>query len=77
MAVEFINDTAKFTDMVSIEEAEALYNWFLEGGKRKIDLSEVSHIHLACLQLLLIFKPEITALPKQDDLRMFLTEGGK
>ena len=77
MPVEFKNNTVKLTDLVSIEDAEALFNWFLEIKKPKVDLSELSHIHTACLQLLLVFKPELIALPEQEDLKMFFTEGGR
>ena len=77
MPVEFKNNTAILTDLVSIEDADALFNWLLERKKPKMDLSELSHIHTACLQLLLVFKPEIIAYPEQEDLKYWLTEGGK
>ena len=73
MPVEFKNNTAKLIDLVSIEDAEALFNWLLERKKPKMDLSELSHIHTACLQLLLVFKPEIIAHPEQEDLKYWLT----
>ena len=73
MPVEFKNNTAILTDLVSIEDAEALFNWLLERKKPKMDLSELSHIHTACLQLLLVFKPEIIAHPEQEDLKYWLT----
>jgi len=71
MPVEFKNNTAKLIDLVSIEDAEALFNWFLERKKPEVDLSELSHIHTASLQLLHVFKPEITGLPEKEDLKMF------
>jgi ABC-type transporter Mla MlaB component len=73
MPVEFKNNTAKLIDLVSIEDADALFNWLLERKKPKMDLSELSHIHTACLQLLLVFKPEIIAHPEQEDLKYWLT----
>jgi ABC-type transporter Mla MlaB component len=73
MPVEFKNNTAILTDLVSIEDAESLFNWLLERKKPKMDLSELSHIHTACLQLLLVFKPEIIAHPEQEDLKYWLT----
>jgi ABC-type transporter Mla MlaB component len=73
MPVEFKNNTAKLIDLVSIEDAEALFNWLLERKKPKMDLSELSHIHTACLQLLLVFKPEIIAHPEKEDLKYWLT----
>jgi len=49
MPVEFKNNTSKLIDLVSIEDAEALFNWLLERKKPKMDLSELCHIHTACL----------------------------
>uniref|UniRef100_A0A7V6CE59 Uncharacterized protein n=1 Tax=Thermodesulfobacterium geofontis TaxID=1295609 RepID=A0A7V6CE59_9BACT len=71
MPVKFKNNVAKFTDLLSIEDAETLFNWFIKKKKPKIDLSKLNHLHTACLQLLLIFKPKIIALPEQKDLKMF------
>jgi ABC-type transporter Mla MlaB component len=72
MPVEIKKKEAKLTGVVTIEEAEELFNFFLE-KKPKVDLSEVEHIHTACLQLLLVFKPEIIALPQDKELaRWFL-----
>jgi ABC-type transporter Mla MlaB component len=80
MPVEFKNNTAKFIDVVTVEDAETLFNWLIERKKPKIDLTDLNHIHTACLQLLLVFKPEITKLPDNEDLRQFLNflqkEGG-
>ncbi len=73
MPVEFKNNTAKLTELVSIEDAEVLFNWFLERKKTKVDLNELIHIHTACLQLLLIFQPEIITLPVQEDLKFWLS----
>ncbi len=79
MPVEFKNNTAKFIDVITVEDAETLFNWLIEKKKPKIDLSELNHIHTACLQLLLVFKPEITKLSDNEDLRQlldFLYKGG-
>jgi hypothetical protein len=73
MPIEFKNNTAKLIDLVSVEDAEALFNWLLERKKPKMDLSELCHIHIACLQLLLVFKPEIIAHPEKEDLKYWLT----
>uniref|UniRef100_A0A7C2K1L0 Uncharacterized protein n=1 Tax=candidate division WOR-3 bacterium TaxID=2052148 RepID=A0A7C2K1L0_UNCW3 len=75
MPIEFKNNKAKLSGLVSVEEAETLFNWLLEKKKPKVDLSELQHLHTACLQLLFLFKPEIIAFPKRDDLRMFLSFG--
>jgi ABC-type transporter Mla MlaB component len=68
MPVEIKKKEAKLTGVLGIEEAEELYNFLVEKKKPKVDLSEVEHLHTACLQLLLVFKPDVVALPQDKEL---------
>jgi ABC-type transporter Mla MlaB component len=71
MPVEIKKKEAKLMGVVRIEEAEELFNFLVEKKKPKVDLSELEHIHTACLQLLLVFKPEIIAFPQDKELALW------
>jgi len=71
MPVEIKKKEAKLTGVVGIEEAEELFNFLVEKKKPKVDLSELEHLHTACLQLLLVFKPEIIAFPQDKELALW------
>ncbi len=72
MALEIKNSTLKFIDLVTIEDAESLFNRLLEKKKVRIDMSQCRHIHTAVLQLLMVFSPEIEKLPEDDDLKIWI-----
>ncbi|WP_353684295.1 hypothetical protein V4D30_00500 [Thermodesulfovibrio sp. 3907-1M] len=72
MAVEIKNSTLKFIDLVTVEDAEAIFNKLLEKKKIKIDMSQCKHIHTAILQLLMVFTPEIIKLPEDKDLKKWI-----
>ncbi|MCI4454083.1 MAG: STAS domain-containing protein [Thermodesulfobacterium sp.] len=71
MPVEIKKKEAKLMGVVGIEEAEELFNFLVEKKKPKVDLSELEHLHTACLQLLLVFKPEIIAFPQDKELALW------
>ena len=71
MPVEIKKKEAKLTGVLGIEEAEELFNFLVEKKKPKVDLSELEHLHTACLQLLLVFKPEIIAFPQDKELALW------
>jgi ABC-type transporter Mla MlaB component len=71
MPVEIKKKEAKLTGVLGIEEAEELFNFLVEKKKPKVDLSEVEHLHTACLQLLLVFKPDVVALPQDKELALW------
>lgn len=71
MALEFKKNKAIFKEIVNVEEAEPLFEWFLKVKKPEVDMTECSHIHTAVLQLLMIFKPKLI-LPKDEGLKLWL-----
>ncbi len=72
MPIELDNDTARFKDIVTVHEAEQLYEWLMGQSPIKIDLSACTHLHTACLQLLMLIKPEIIAMPEDKEIREVL-----
>jgi len=73
MGIDLKNNIVKLTDIVTIDDAEILFNWLLEKKKIKVDMAELSHIHTAAYQILLVFKPKYSKIP-ENDLKIFFTE---
>lgn len=72
MAIEYQRRTARFHDIVGVEEAEVLLEWLQKQPKGRIDLSACTHLHAANLQVLMAAKPVIGAWPKNANLRVLL-----
>jgi anti-anti-sigma regulatory factor len=72
MPVEFKKNRAIFRDEVSVEEAERLLEWLQTRPTAKVDLSALSHMHTANLQVLMTAKAAITSWPKSAELRAWL-----
>jgi hypothetical protein len=72
MPIEFKKNRAIFRDEVSVEEAEGLLEWLQTRPSAKADLSELSHLHTANLQVLIAAKTAILSWPKNDELRAWL-----
>ena len=72
MAIEYKKNLARFSDVVSVEEAEGLLEWLQNKSSAKINLSACSHLHPANLQVLMAAKPIISAWPDDASLRAWL-----
>lgn len=72
MAIEFKKTTAVFSDFIGVEEAETLLEWLLKNPKGKINLADCTHIHASSLQVLMAAKPAIAAMPKDENLTVWL-----
>lgn len=64
MPVELRETTAYAAGDVGIENAEALDEWLANGTVDAVDVSEVTHLHGAVLQLLLHHRPPVFGVPK-------------
>lgn len=71
MGVEFRDNVAIFTQTISVEEAERVFEWLLETEEPIVDLKECFHIHTALLQALLLVKPKLV-LPEEEEFRAWL-----
>jgi hypothetical protein len=63
MAIAYKNNLAIFSEVVSVEEAEALLEWLQKKTAARIDLSACTHLHPANLQVLMAAKPVIKSWP--------------
>lgn len=72
MALESTKSMLKLSGIVSVEEAETLFDWLQRHPKGKVDLSRCEHLHAANLQVLLAFRPKIHALPADESLAGWL-----
>ena len=72
MPIEFKKSRAIFCDEVSVEEAEGLLEWLQTRPAAKADLSALSHLHTANLQVLMAAKTGISTWPKNAELRAWL-----
>jgi hypothetical protein len=73
MAIEFKRNLATFKDVVSIEEAEELLDWFQKNRSGKVDLTSCTHLHPATLQVLMAAATNISAWPKDKILGSWLS----
>lgn len=72
MPIEFKKNRAIFRDEVTVEEAEGLLEWLQTKPTAKADLSALSHLHTANLQVLIAAKTTISTWPKDAELRAWL-----
>jgi len=72
MAIEYKKNLAIFSDVVSVEEAEALLEWMQKKTAARVDLSACEHLHPANLQVLMAARPVVSAWPKDAGLTTWL-----
>ena len=72
MVIEYKKNLAVFSDVVSVEEAEALLEWVQKKSAARVDLSACTHLHTANLQVLMAAKPVISAWPTDVGLATWL-----
>ncbi len=72
MPIEYHDNTARFIEIVSVEDAEGLLEW-LQGRKEpQVDLATCTHLHAANLQVLMAARPAVNAWPAEADLSAWL-----
>ena len=72
MAIEYKRNLAVFSDVVSVDEAEALLEWLQKKSTARVDLSACTHLHPANLQVLMAAKSAISAWPTDTGLETWL-----
>jgi len=72
MAIQYKKNTAVFSDVVSVDEAEPLLEWLQKKTSIRVDLSSCTHVHPANLQVLMVAKPTISAWPTDTGLASWL-----
>jgi hypothetical protein len=72
MPVEYKKNRAIFHNDVSVEEAEGLLEWLQNNPAACADLSACSHLHTACLQVMMAAHANIVQSPHSAELRAWL-----
>jgi hypothetical protein len=70
MAIEYKKNRAVFSEVVGVEDAEALLQWLQKKSTAKVDLAACTHLHPANLQVLMVAGVAISAWPAD---KMFAT----
>ncbi|WP_165678122.1 hypothetical protein [Metapseudomonas otitidis] len=72
MTLNIDRKTARLSGQVSVEDAEALFDWLRSTPKAKLDLKACTHLHAANLQVLMATRPTIAHWPADTDLANWL-----
>lgn len=72
MAIEYRKNTAVFSELVTVDEAEALLEWLHKKKTARVDLAACTHVHPANLQVLMVARPTISAWPRDEALAAWL-----
>jgi hypothetical protein len=59
MAITFKGKTVTLSDIVTVEEAQALHELLLEKEDLRFDLRKARHVHTAVLQVLIAARPKV------------------
>jgi hypothetical protein len=73
MAIQYKKNTAIFSDVISVEDAEALLEWLQKNPKGRVDLAACTHLHAANLQVLMAARVPVSAWPQDSTLTPWLS----
>jgi len=59
MGIRYLKKYAALEDIVTVEDAEALFGWLKQQAKPAVNLSKCVHVHAAVLQVLLMVRPQV------------------
>lgn len=72
MGIHYEKKLARLSGVVSVEDAEGLFDWLTRTPKGKLELKACTHLHAANLQVLMALSPAIVAWPENRDLADWL-----
>ena len=72
MPIEYRKNLAVLSEVIAVEEAEALLGWVQGRREPRADLGACSHLHTAALQVLMAAQVRVTAWPADPDLARWL-----
>lgn len=72
MSMRYRNKTIELTDTVAVEEAEALLALLQKHPTAKLDLKACTHLHAACLQVLMATRLTVKNWPEEPRLANWL-----
>ncbi|GIF05870.1 hypothetical protein [Actinoplanes siamensis] len=64
MPLELHDENATLIGVVTVDEVEQLVGWLRGCQKPRVSLRRCNHLHTGALQALLLFRPKISAAPK-------------
>ncbi|MEK8086314.1 hypothetical protein WNB94_07860 [Aquabacterium sp. A3] len=59
MGIRYLKKHAALEDIVTVEDAEGLFDWLKQQAKPAVNLSKCVHLHAAVLQVLLMVRPKV------------------
>ena len=59
MGVRYLKKHAALEDIVTVEDAEALFDWLKQQAKPAVSMGKCTHLHTAVLQVLLMTRPKM------------------
>lgn len=72
MDILYDGPLAVLGELVSVEQAEELLEWIQRHPAGQLDLSACTHIHAACLQVLMAAGLGVAAWPRDAELTSWL-----
>lgn len=59
MGIRYLKKHAALEDIVTVEDAEGLFDWLKQQAKPAVTLSKCVHVHTAVLQVLLMTQAKV------------------
>jgi hypothetical protein len=72
MTIDYRDDHAVLSEVVGVEEAEALLQWLQAHARAHVDLAGCTHLHPANLQVLMAAQSRVSAWPRDTALATWL-----
>jgi hypothetical protein len=63
MSIRYLKKHAALEGVVTVEDAEPLLQWLRTQARPAVHLGRCEHVHAAVLQVLLVLRPKLVALP--------------
>lgn len=64
MPLELHDENASLVGVVTVDEVEQLVGWLRACRRPRVSLRRCNHLHTGALQALLLFRPKISAAPR-------------
>lgn len=71
--IRYEANCAYLEEVVGIEEASGLLEWLQNAPQGELDLQACTHMHAANLQVLMVKRPRIVAMPTAPNLYAWLS----
>ncbi|WP_436527130.1 hypothetical protein [Actinoplanes sp. HUAS TT8] len=80
MPLELHDENATLIGVVTVDEVEQFVGWLRSCRRPRVSLRRCNHLHTGALQAMLLFRPKISAAPKDaflaDQVLPLLTGAG-